>query len=116
MIKEEGPDYYRTELVICQVTDDSVQRLAFLCIDNPPITSYSSRAHNDQYGWILDRSAGSRKSIGDTRMQEQRGTISHCRGTTIMTTCGTVKWSACVCNTDTVSRLHAINTGVSARV
>lgn len=116
MIIGEGLDYYRTELVICQVTDDSVQRLAFTCIENPPTMSCSSRAHNDQYGWISDRSAGSRKSIGDTRMQEQRGAISHCRGTTIMTTCGTVKWSACVCNTDTVSRLHALDTGVGACV
>lgn len=116
MIKGEGPDYYRTELVICQVTDDSVQRLAFPCIENPPTTSYSSRPHNDQYGRIMDRSAVSRNPIGDTRMQEQRGTISRCRGTKIMTACGTVKWSACVCNTDTVSRLHAIDTGVSAFV
>lgn len=47
-------------------------------------------------------------------MQEQRGTTSQSMGTNIMTARGAVKWSACVCNTDTVSRpgcLHTINTG-----
>lgn len=52
-------------------------------------------------------------------MQAQRGTISQSRGTNIMTACGTVKWSACVCDTDTVSRpgcLHTIDTGKCMRM
>lgn len=80
--------------------DDSMQRLAFPCIGNQPRANLQRPIPP---GLITISTAESRidlqypsKSIGDNRMQGQRGALSQSRGTDIITACRTVKWSACV--------------------